>query len=77
MGHHSHVQHGAERYKPGVILYSFGNFVFDQPVAVRRVSRLYRIKAGTDSIRNVLVLPLSRSVLRLGTLFQSPAAMSD
>ena len=58
IGHHPHVQHGVEIYKRGVIFYSLGNFVFDQSVPVRRVSRLYRVTAGTDGVRNVAVLPL-------------------
>lgn len=30
IGHHPHVIEGAERYKNGLIVYSLGNFVFDQ-----------------------------------------------
>ena len=30
MGHHPHVLQGIEKYKDGLILYSLGNFVFDQ-----------------------------------------------
>ena len=29
-GHHPHVPQRAERYRGGVIMYSMGNFVFDQ-----------------------------------------------
>lgn len=28
IGHHSHIRHGVERYRNGVILYSLGDFVF-------------------------------------------------
>ena len=30
LGHHSHVIQGMERYKDGLIIYSLGNFAFDQ-----------------------------------------------
>lgn len=30
LGHHPHVMSGVERYRNGLILYSMGNFVFDQ-----------------------------------------------
>jgi poly-gamma-glutamate synthesis protein (capsule biosynthesis protein) len=28
IGRHSHIRHGVERYRNGVILYSLGDFVF-------------------------------------------------
>lgn len=30
LGHHSHILHGIERYKKGIIIYSLGNFLFGE-----------------------------------------------
>lgn len=58
-GAHPHVQHPIERYKDGVILYSLGNFVFDQRTRpATRVSRLVRVVAGRDGVRDVQIVPM-------------------
>ncbi len=38
LGHHPHVLQGVERYGDGLILYSLGNFTFDQPWDATRES---------------------------------------
>lgn len=58
-GAHPHVQHPIERYKDGVILYSLGNFVFDQRTRLStRVSRLVRVVVGRDGVRGVQLVPM-------------------
>lgn len=57
-GHHPHVQQPAERYGRGLILYSMGNFVFDQftnPAFLE--SRIYRVVVGKDGVRRAAWLP--------------------
>lgn len=58
-GSHPHVQHPVERYKDGLILYSLGNFVFDQRSRpATRVSRIVRVVAGADGVRAVQLVPM-------------------
>ena len=48
-GHHPHVQQDAAWYKNGLIIYSMGNFVFDQwsrPATLQ--SRLYTVKVNKE-----------------------------
>lgn len=58
-GSHPHVQHPIERYKSGVILYSLGNFVFDQRTRpATQVSRIVRLVVGRESVRAVQFMPM-------------------
>ncbi|MCC7070372.1 MAG: CapA family protein [Deltaproteobacteria bacterium] len=58
-GHHPHVPQRAERYRGGVILYSMGNFVFDQHWTPAHMSSgLYRVIVGKEGVRRVAVLPV-------------------
>lgn len=58
-GHHPHMQHRAERYKEGLILYSMGNFVFDQwSRPGSRSGRIYRVIVGKDGVKQVVFVPL-------------------
>ncbi len=57
-GHHPHVQQPAERYRRGVILYSMGNFVFDQhSLSAFMDSRIYRIVVTKEGVRRAAWLP--------------------
>ena len=59
-GHHPHVQQDPEWYKGGVIIYSMGNFVFDQwSRPPTRIGRLYRVLAGKEGISSLEYLPLA------------------
>ena len=58
-GHHPHAQQPVERYGRGVILYSMGNFVFDQHSLPQFLeSRLHRVVIAQDGVRRVAWLPL-------------------
>lgn len=58
-GHHPHVQQEPEFYNEGIILYSMGNFVFDQySRPPTRISRLYRVVIEKNRDLKVEYLPL-------------------
>lgn len=58
-GHHAHTHQRAERYRGGVILYSMGNFVFDQRSHPKFMeSGLYRVVVAKDGVRRASVLPV-------------------
>jgi len=59
-GHHPHVQQPPEWYNGGVILYSMGNFVFDQYSREGVLSsRLYRVLANKSGALSLDYLPLT------------------
>ncbi len=58
-GHHPHNQQDAEWVGDGLILYSLGNFVFDQSSKEQRQSRLYRVVVGKNGVRRAGYLPLT------------------
>ena len=58
-GHHPHVLQDPESYKGGIIIYSLGNFVFDQHSRpATRLSRLFRIYVNKGGIVRAEYLPL-------------------
>lgn len=58
-GHHPHVLQEPEWYRGGLIIYSLGNFVFDQHSRpATRVSRLYRVYVNTEGVTRAQYLPL-------------------
>ena len=58
-GHHPHVQHEPELYNGGLIIYSMGNFVFDQwSRPSTRLSRLYRVIVDKQGLVSAEYLPL-------------------
>jgi poly-gamma-glutamate synthesis protein (capsule biosynthesis protein) len=58
-GHHPHVQQDAQWYKNGLIIYSMGNFVFDQRRRPEtRESRLYKVHMTKDGVARAEYLPL-------------------
>ncbi len=58
-GHHPHAQQPAELYGRGVILYSMGNFVFDQYARARFTeARFFRIIVAKGGVRRAAYLPL-------------------
>jgi poly-gamma-glutamate synthesis protein (capsule biosynthesis protein) len=59
VGHHPHVLQETEWYQAGLILYSLGNFVFDQHSRPpTRISRLYRILVTDKGIERAEFIPL-------------------
>lgn len=58
-GSHPHVQFPIEHYKSGVILYSLGNFIFDQQTRpATQVTRIVRMVVGKGTVRAVQILPM-------------------
>lgn len=45
VGHHPHVLQGIERHGAGVIAYSLGNFLFDNPEELQRQTGVLRVRA--------------------------------
>ncbi len=57
-GHHPHVQQEPELYKDGLIIYSMGNFVFDQHSRpLTRISRVYRVYVNKEGVTRAEYLP--------------------
>ena len=57
-GHHPHVQQEPEVYKGGLIIYSMGNFVFDQHSRpLTRISRVYRVYVNRAGVTRAEYLP--------------------
>lgn len=48
IGHHPHVLQGIEKYQDGLILYSLGNFVFDQYGFDQNESLIAKFVIGSD-----------------------------
>lgn len=48
VGHHPHVLQGIERYGDGVIAYSLGNFLFDNPAELQRQTGVLRVRMRGD-----------------------------
>ena len=58
-GHHPHVQQKSELYNGGLILYSMGNFVFDQHSRpATRISEIYRVVVGVNGLIRADSLPV-------------------
>lgn len=70
LGHGPHFPQGIERYGKGEIIYSLGNFVFDEPYLYSQRSFAYSAEIGTDgAVLSHAVDPvvLSEFVPRLAT----------
>jgi poly-gamma-glutamate synthesis protein (capsule biosynthesis protein) len=59
-GHHPHVQQPAQWHDDGLIIFSLGNFVFDQHTRpLTRRSRLYRVVVDGGEVQRAEFLPLT------------------
>jgi poly-gamma-glutamate synthesis protein (capsule biosynthesis protein) len=58
LGHHPHVLQGVERYKDSLILYSLGNFVFDQSIPRARETAIAKIGLYKNAIQYLELTPL-------------------
>lgn len=59
LGHHPHVTQTAEEYNGGHIIYSLGNFVFDQMWSeATRESYIFRAKLSAAGVSGVEFLPI-------------------
>jgi D-alanyl-D-alanine carboxypeptidase len=66
IGHHPHVIQDSEIYKNGLILYSLGNFIFDQKFSENTMQgMLAEIKIGKDG--NMV---LRKDIMKLNSVFQ-------
>lgn len=58
LGHHPHVLQGVERYNDALILYSLGNFVFDQSAPGTRETAIAEIGLNKRGVRYLELVPL-------------------
>lgn len=58
IGHHPHVLQGVERYRGAVILYSLGNFVFDQSRRDTRETAIAVLDLNRSGVQRVEFRPL-------------------
>jgi poly-gamma-glutamate synthesis protein (capsule biosynthesis protein) len=72
LGHHSHVLEGIEFYHGHPILYSMGNFIFDQPQGIKMETALFRLQYTEGQGWTVQVVPLHLPASRLGPQHPSP-----
>ncbi len=65
LGHHPHVVQDFERYKHGIIVYSLGNFLFDNPELRQRRSAIFaatfEVADGERRISEAIVHPVVAS----------------
>jgi poly-gamma-glutamate capsule biosynthesis protein CapA/YwtB (metallophosphatase superfamily) len=58
IGHHPHVLQRVEQYKDKYILYSLGNFVFDQMFSLEtRQSVIVKMKLSKEGVQNMELVP--------------------
>jgi poly-gamma-glutamate synthesis protein (capsule biosynthesis protein) len=58
IGHHPHVMQGVEKYKGKIILYSLGNFVFDQRFPRTHEAMVFCCDFTKEGILNAYMLPV-------------------
>lgn len=58
LGHHPHVVQKIEEYKGGVIVYSLGNFVFDQHLSETKKSIIFQAKLSKKGVAEYSTLPV-------------------
>lgn len=58
IGHHPHVLQGVEKYKGAIILYSLGNFVFDQREEKQKESCLFSCTLTKDGVKEPFIQPV-------------------
>jgi poly-gamma-glutamate synthesis protein (capsule biosynthesis protein) len=58
LGHHPHVLQPIEEYNGGVIVYSLGNFVFDQRKKETQKSMIFKAKLLPEGIEEYYTLPV-------------------
>lgn len=73
LGHHPHVLEGIEVYRGKPILYSMGNFVFDQREGERMESAIFRLDYTQGSGWQICARPIWIPRPRLGPVFPSAA----
>jgi poly-gamma-glutamate capsule biosynthesis protein CapA/YwtB (metallophosphatase superfamily) len=64
LGHHPHVLQEIEEYNGGVIVYSLGNFVFDQRKKETKKSMIFKANLSKQGVREYSTLPVRIEDLR-------------
>ena len=60
VGHHPHVVQSVEEYDGGVIMYSLGNFIFDQNFSEDTMSgMMVKIEFEGDKIAAIIPMPIT------------------
>lgn len=71
LGHHPHTLEGIEVYQGGLILYSMGNFIFDQRAGMRMESALFKLFYTEGEGWLIKVVPVWIPRSRLGPEYPS------
>ncbi len=71
LGHHPHVLEGIEIYRNRPILYSMGNFIFDQRQGPRMESAIFKLRFTEDKGWTIKVVPICLPPRRLGPEYPS------
>jgi poly-gamma-glutamate synthesis protein (capsule biosynthesis protein) len=58
LGHHPHVTQKIEEHKHGVIVYSLGNFIFDQQRPEAKKSFIFKAKISKNGVEKYSTLPV-------------------
>jgi len=58
IGHHPHVIQGIEEYKEGLIIYSLGNFIFDEPFQETKKSFIFSCKLSKSGVQGAEIIPV-------------------
>lgn len=58
LGHHPHVIQGIENHRSGVIVYSLGNFVFDEPFKESRETFIFECRFSKEGIKETNLIPV-------------------
>ena len=59
IGHHPHVLQSVEKYKNRLILYSLGNFIFDNNTGPRSNSAIFSCTFNRDEIKDYKLIPIN------------------
>ncbi len=76
LGHHPHVLEGIEIYQGRPILYSMGNFIFDQRPGIRMESAIFNLHYAEDEGWTIRVVPVHLPRDRMGPIYP-PEAKRD
>ena len=71
IGHHPHVIQKVEYYKDGLILYSLGNFIFDQRGKERNEGIIFTCKFTKERFENIKFIPYRINKMRPELLLHS------
>ena len=76
IGHHPHVLQGVGEYRGAPILYSTGNFVFDQREGERMESAIFHLRYTEGEGWNIRIVPVWIPISRTGPIYPEAARAS-